>query len=65
MSAGQPGGARVLASALDEVGAVEPRGVHPDADVAGPHLGLGHLADADDLGAAGAGVDDCAHGSRR
>ena len=59
---GRPAGRRrVLAAALDQVRPVEPRGVHPHADVSGAYLGLGHLAERDDLGAAGAGVDDCAH----
>ena len=56
---------RILASALNEIGAVEPRGVDPDTDVSGAHLGLRNVADADDLGTAGAIVDDRAHGSRR
>src|SRR4051812_17479907 len=62
MAGGRPGGGEIRPPPLDQVGAVEPGGVHPDPDVLRPHLRLGDIADGDDLRAARAGVDHCAHG---
>ena len=62
MFAGHPCGRGILAAPLDQIGPVQPRRVHPHPDVIGPDLGLGHLADGDDLGTAGSLVDHCAHG---
>jgi hypothetical protein len=52
---------RVLPAPLDQIGSVEPRGVDANPDVIGPNLGLGYLADGDDLGTTGAFIDHCAH----